>query len=212
MDLELLYPLGYLSTLAFALRFIVQWLYSEAKGQSLVIAPFWWLSLTGNLLLLIHSLIQMQFHVSLIQSINAVISWRNLDLMKPPALQKSFPFTLAFMALSSFSVTSFFFFTDREWFRIPDPQVTLFWGWHLIGLFGLILFSFRFVLQWWEAEKAHTSLLGAPFWIMSLAGGALSVIYFSLIHDGVNLIGPLFGMIPYARNLILIAKKKRRVA
>lgn len=108
-DLSALYPLGYLSTLAFGLRFFIQWLYSEAKGQCVVVRPFWWLSLIGNILLLTHALIQMQFHVALVQAINGVISWRNLDLMRPLSQQKTLRFTVALMTGVSLFVFTFFF-------------------------------------------------------------------------------------------------------
>ena len=206
--IKALYPLGYLSTVAFGLRFFIQWLYSEVKGQSLVIRPFWWLSLVGNLLLLTHSLIQMQFHVSLVQAINAVISWRNLDLMKPGTGQKSLGFTLGLMALAILSVASFFIFTGQEWFHAPNATSPISMSWHILGLIGLILFSSRFVVQWWDAEWQHQSVLGLSFWSMSIAGGLLSILYFAELHDTVNLIGPSLGMIPYIRNFMLLIKHK----
>jgi lipid-A-disaccharide synthase len=206
-DLSALYPLGYLSSLAFGLRFAVQWLYSEAKGQSVVISPFWWLSLAGNTLLLTHALIQMQFHVAFVQAINAVISWRNLNLMRPESEQKSLTFTLALMGGAALLVFALFLALFSEWFRIPDPTVDISWGWHLIGFTGLFLFSSRFILQWWDAEKKRQSYLGPTFWWMSIAGGTLSILYFAQTHDPVNLIGPSLGMIPYVRNLMLTTKR-----
>lgn len=210
--IKALYPLGYLSTVAFGLRFFIQWLYSESKGQSVVIRPFWWLSLIGNLLLLGHALIQMQFHVCLVQAINGVIAWRNLNLMKPETEQKSLAFTLSLMGFFILSVTSYFFFSGIEWFHAPQATVPIAMAWHLLGLVGLILFSSRFVVQWWDAEWQHQSVLGLSFWSMSIAGGLLSILYFAQLHDTVNLIGPSLGMIPYIRNMMLLRKAKKRVA
>ncbi|QLH36143.1 MAG: lipid-A-disaccharide synthase N-terminal domain-containing protein [Parachlamydiaceae bacterium] len=81
---EFLYPLGFLSSLAFGARFIVQWLKSEIhkKALSLLlleVIPRWKYSA------FFHSFIQMQFHVCLIQVVNGVISWRNLNLMQAPS-------------------------------------------------------------------------------------------------------------------------------
>ncbi len=47
---------GWLGNAAFFSRFFVQWYASEKKKQVVVPAVFWWLSLTGSLLLLIYSL------------------------------------------------------------------------------------------------------------------------------------------------------------
>lgn len=218
---EWLYPLGFLSSLAFSSRMLLQWITSEVKGRSVVMPAFWKLSLCGNILLALHSLIQVQFHVCLIQVCNAIISWRNLNLMRPLQQQTSFRATviLLFSAILSvftvFWLNGIFLFPDAEaWFRIPKTpwqdhgHLEIAWSWHLIGFMGLLLFGSRFWVQWWCAEKKKTSYLGEAFWWISLLGEGLCLLYFCKIHDPVNAIGPAFGMIPYIRNLILIHKKE----
>lgn len=211
---EFLYPLGYLSALAFGGRFALQWFLSELKGKSVVPKAFWQLSLIGNSLLVIHSLIQLQFHVCLVQVCNAVISWRNLNLMQPLERQVSLSRVIQYLIFSSlgvifcFLVEGYFRENGVVWFRMPielassSSEPTNIW-WHLFGTIGLILFSSRFWVQWWEAERAKKSELGLPFWWLSLSGGLISLIYFARIDDWVNLIGPLFGLIPYVRNIML---------
>ncbi|QLH36144.1 MAG: lipid-A-disaccharide synthase N-terminal domain-containing protein [Parachlamydiaceae bacterium] len=76
------------------------------------------------------------------------------------------------------------------------------------GFAGLILFNSRFWIQWWHAEQTQTSTLGRSFWWISLAGALCSIAYFARIQDPVNLIGPVIGMIPYVRNLMLLHKSK----
>lgn len=214
---ELLYPLGFLSSIAFGARFILQWLTSEIERRSVVTRSFWQFSLIGNILLLIHSLIQMQFHVCLVQACNAVISWRNLDLMQPHTRQYSLRFVLYLLLGSVAAICAIFAVqgyllgsTFLDWFRLPmwddqAPRYVNIW-WHLIGSLGLILFSSRFWIQWWYAEQAKKSYLGKPFWWLSLVGGVLSLIYFVRIDDPVNIVGPAFGLIPYIRNLMLMKK------
>ena len=201
-----LYPLGYLSSVFFALRFIIQWLQSEKLGHVVVPALFWQLSLAGNLFLLIHSLIQMQYHVALVQTLNGVISWRNLNLMT--SSQKSFSFTVFLMFLFSSLTTSYFLFVAPEWFSAPIGSYQLHLNWHLFGFFGIVLFSLRFLVQWWQSERDHQSELTPLFWVMSLAGGLMSLIYFLKLKDPVNALGPALGLIPYIRNLMLIRKKR----
>jgi lipid-A-disaccharide synthase-like uncharacterized protein len=216
---EWLYPLGFLSAIAFSSRMLLQWLASEVRGRSVVMPAFWKLSLCGNILLALHSLIQVQFHVCLIQSCNAIISWRNLNLMQPIDEQISLRKTIAIListmvaVLGIFWLNGYLFMENTEaWFRIPmapwqdniDLHIPL--GWHLIGFAGLALFSSRFWVQWWCAEQQKSSYLSSSFWWIGLTGESLCFFYFLKIHDPVNAIGPAFGLIPYIRNLMLIYK------
>src|ERR1043166_1214308 len=50
--------LGWLGNAVFFSRFLVQWYATERKKRVVVPSLFWWLSLTGSLLLLIYSLRQ----------------------------------------------------------------------------------------------------------------------------------------------------------
>jgi lipid-A-disaccharide synthase-like uncharacterized protein len=218
---EWLYPLGFLASIAFSSRMLLQWLTSEVKGRSIVMPTFWKLSLCGNLLLAMHSLIQVQYHVCLIQTCNAVISWRNLNLMKSVKQQISLIKTVKiFIASVAFITTIFwidgylFLENKANWFRIPsnpwqdNANLKIPFFWHLIGFIGLALFSSRFWIQWWCAEKQRKSYLSRSFWWISLIGESLCLIYFLKIHDPVNSIGPACGLIPYVRNLMLIYKKQ----
>lgn len=211
-----LYPLGFLAALIFGLRFIIQWLQSEKAQKSIVPPSFWKLSLIGNLLLAIHSFIQIQYHVCLVQACNAVISWRNINLMQNKHSRFSFSTTLffiigvIFLVTIAFALQDEFLIKDGNWFRIPTvpwrqnalPSASL--SWHLLGTIAYFLFSIRFWIQWWFAEKMRVNQLPLTFWWLSLVGAFLSIIYFLRIGDSVNLIGPLLGIIPYFRNLMLM--------
>lgn len=213
---ELLYPLGFLSALAFGARFIVQWLKSEINRKSFVTPAFWKLSLTGNILLFLHSFIQLQFHVCIIQVVNGVISWRNLNLMKESSrhirtrsVVLLLLFLLAATILTFFLQELYFLDVDNAWFRIPSNSwnsnpLSIDYIWHAFGFVGLVLFNSRFWIQWWHAEKTQKSSLGRSFWWISLMGAFCSIAYFARIQDPVNLIGPVIGIIPYIRNLMLL--------
>ena len=207
----LLYPLGFLSGLAFGARFIVQWLQSERAHQSVVTRSFWHLSLLGNLLLLIHSLIQIQAQIGIVQACNAVISWRNLNLIQTKRPPVSFAAVICLL-VGSILLTCLAFQLEGGWFRIPtapwqsgDPGSISF-VWHAIGTLAYLLFSSRFWIQWWLSERAQASSLPLCFWWLSLGGALLSIPYFIKIGDTVNLIGPMMGIVPYIRNLMLMKK------
>lgn len=212
---EFLYPLGFLSSLAFGARVMLQWVQSEIKKESVVTKGFWQLSLTGNALLMLHALIQLQFHVCVVQACNAVISWRNINLMKPQHthLKKVLLLLVGAIALTvgAFVLQGYLFFDGTiSWFRIPltpwsqNEHLHIAGYWHVIGFVGIVLFASRFWVQWWDAERHKKSRLGSAFWWISLVGDLLCLFYFAQIQDPVNLIGPALGLIPYIRNLVLI--------
>lgn len=218
---EWLYPLGFLSAGAFSGRMLLQWVSSEAKGRSTVMPAFWILSLIGNILLAAHSFIQIQIHVCLIQACNGVISWRNLNLMQPKESQVTLQTTLLAMAgavlsvIGAFWIQSHYLMEDTSaWFRIPSTPwqsstgTNISIAWHLIGFFGLALFASRFWIQWLGAEIHKKSYLSGSFWWASLIGDLVCTIYFFAIGDPVNYLGPLFGLVVYTRNLMLIHKSK----
>lgn len=215
-----LYPLGFLSVLTFGARFIIQWLQSEKAQKSLAPRPFWQLSLLGNLLLMLHGFIQIQYPVCFVQTCNAIISWRNLNLMQTQRPAVSFK-TICTLLIGSvlfislaFTAQDWWLIRDGNWFRIPTAPwqatsaLSVSFFWHALGALASILFSSRFWIQWWFAERTHLSQFPLVFWWLSLIGGILSIAYFLRINDSVNLIGPLVGMIPYIRNLMLIYKSK----
>ncbi|MFQ5728942.1 MAG: lipid-A-disaccharide synthase N-terminal domain-containing protein, partial [Waddliaceae bacterium] len=120
----LYYPLGLLPTIFFTSRLLVQWFQSEKYKQSYTSTIFWRLSLAGNLFLMLHYFVQVQFPFSLLQAGNAVISWRNLNLLNPRKrtttsttfaifLSSSALLTLAFLAQSIFIIG------ELDWMRTP---------------------------------------------------------------------------------------------
>lgn len=218
---ELLYPLGYVANLAFGVRFFWQWISSEIERKSVANRAFWRLSMMGNLLLCLHALIQVQYHVCLIQAGNAIISWRHIDLFSAPGFQMRRRFVFLILAGSALFITAYFsvqsYLTgDLDWFRVPINSWTssghLPSVWHLVGFLAIILFSSRFWVQWWLNEKHKISQLGLPFWWITLAGNAACMIYFYRIGDPANFIGPAFNFIPTIRNLMLIYQSRRQVA
>lgn len=211
---EVLYPLGFVATFFFTVRFAIQWLYSEYKGQSLVPRSFWITSLIANILLCMHGGLQFQYHVAVIQGCNGVLSWRNLNLMQQREKQIAFSTVVAMLITVALAVTCYFWLTDDQssWFRVPatpwqhaPEQVSM--AWHLFGFTGMLIFASRFWIQWYQAEKHMKSFLGNTFWWMSIVSCLIILTYCLSIGDIVNAIGPGFGMIPYVRNLMLLRAK-----
>lgn len=81
-------------------------------------------------------------------------------------------------------------------------------GWVLFGFFGQFVFAMRFIIQWIVSEKKKESIVPLSFWYLSICGGVILLIYAIYKNDPVFMLGQATGLIVYARNLMLITKKK----
>jgi lipid-A-disaccharide synthase-like uncharacterized protein len=73
--------IGLLGQLLFTSRFLVQWIASERRRQSIVPTAFWWLSLGGAALLLAYALYRRDPVFILGQAFGFVVYTRNLILI-----------------------------------------------------------------------------------------------------------------------------------
>ncbi len=80
--------------------------------------------------------------------------------------------------------------------------------WLGIGFIGQALFFGRFFFQWLESERQGQSVIPRVFWFLSLAGGAFLLAYALYRRDPVFILGQVFGVFVYARNLWLIYRPK----
>ncbi len=73
--------IGFLGQGIFASRFVIQWIYSEKKGQSAIPIIFWYLSVIGGLTLLIYAIYRKDPVIIMGQSFGVLIYIRNLILI-----------------------------------------------------------------------------------------------------------------------------------
>ncbi len=78
----------------------------------------------------------------------------------------------------------------------------------IIGFTGQGLFASRFIVQWIYSEKKGESSIPLVFWYLSIFGGIGLLTYAIFRKDPVIILGQLFGIFIYLRNLILIYNKK----
>jgi lipid-A-disaccharide synthase-like uncharacterized protein len=76
-----LYLLGFAGQFLFALRFLVQWVASERKGESIIPIYFWYLSLVGSMILLAYAIVRRDPVFILGQSTGFIVYMRNLMLI-----------------------------------------------------------------------------------------------------------------------------------
>jgi lipid-A-disaccharide synthase-like uncharacterized protein len=74
--------LGFAGQLLFTSRFLVQWIASERRGESIVPIAFWWLSLAGGATLLAYALWRRDPVFIAGQSAGLVVYVRNLALIR----------------------------------------------------------------------------------------------------------------------------------
>ena len=78
----------------------------------------------------------------------------------------------------------------------------------VFGIISQIVFTFRFIYQWIFSEIIKTSKLPTGFWIISLLGAILILIYAIFRRDPVLCIGQIFGLVVYIRNLMILKRHK----
>ena len=81
----------------------------------------------------------------------------------------------------------------------------------IIGFIGQGIFASRFIFQWIYSEKKGESTIPIIFWYLSIFGGLGLLTYAIFRKDPVIIIGQLFGIFIYLRNLFLIYKKKKNL-
>lgn len=81
------------------------------------------------------------------------------------------------------------------------------WAW--VGLIAQALFTGRFLVQWIASERAGKSVIPFSFWILSISGGLLLLVYALYRRDPVFILGQGLGVVIYLRNLVLVLRERR---
>lgn len=97
-----------------------------------------------------------------------------------------------------------------DYFR--DVFVTRLDWWVLVGFAAQALFTMRFLLQWIASERAGRSVIPLTFWIFSIGGGVLLLVYALYRKDPVFIAGQAFGVFVYMRNLYFVVRERKAAA
>lgn len=73
---------GFLAQMMFAMRFLVQWVYTERARRSVVPEAFWYFSLIGGLMLLVYAVYRVDPVFILGQAMGLVVYVRNLYFIR----------------------------------------------------------------------------------------------------------------------------------
>lgn len=201
-----IYAIGFLAQAFFSARILIQWILSERAHRVVSPSAYWICSLAGSWLLFLYGWLRSDFAIILGQLISYYIYLWNLNKKN---VYKKIPFLLRIVLL----ITPFIAITLI--LRQASSFVDTFFqnddipfGLLLLGSLGQTIFSLRFVYQWIYSSRHGESTLPAGFWIMSLLGSAMIVIYGLIRLDPVLILGQSVGFGAYARNLFLEYKSK----
>lgn len=174
---------------------------SERARKVLSPSIFWILSIAGSYLLCLYGCLREDFAIVLGQFISYYVYlwnlkakgiWRNTHKWLRVLLVAT---PIAALAGACMHAEAFF----EHFFRNEDVPMWLL----LFGSAGQIIFTLRFVYQYWYSSRKGESELPPLFWILSLFGSLSIVSYGILRHDPVLIIGQSFGVVAYVRNLMI---------
>lgn len=205
----IIYSVGFIAQLLFSGRLFLQWILSEKSKKVLTPTLFWWLSLLASFLLFVYGYLREDFAIMLGQALTYFIYIRNLQLQgewqKTPKSARFFLWIFPILIVI-YSYNNNSYDLDKLLKNEAIPNWLL-----ILGIVAQVIFTLRFVYQWIYSEKNKQSILPIGFWILSLIGSILILIYAILRKDPVLLIGHLMGSIIYFRNII-ISKNELKIS
>lgn len=196
---------GWIGNAFYFSRFLHQWVRSERAGRSVTPVVFWWLSLGGCLLLGSYALHRGQVLLLPAFLVNGAVYVRNLHLAATGGKGgRVGPVPAALIGLGAAVALYLTGVAEpREGFGASG-------AWLAVGIGGQLVWSSRFLLQWWFAEHTGRAEFPASFWWYTLAGSLLNIAYTAHLGDPIFLASyaptPLYPI----RNLMLERKAARR--
>lgn len=196
--------IGAIAQILFSSRLVLQWILSEKHKKILTPVLFWELSLLASFLLFVYGYLRDDFAIMLGQVITYYIYIRNIQLqnqwIKIPKLLRIFIYFFPLLILIYGYNNGVY---DREkLFHNENIPTWLF----VLGIVSQVLFTFRFVYQWIYSERRKESHLPLGFWVISLSGSFLILLYAIFRKDIVLFAGQMTGFIVYFRNIVIIKK------
>lgn len=95
-------------------------------------------------------------------------------------------------------------------FMLLGARVT---AWKLIGYLGVTLFTARWFVQMWASRKAGRPVMPILFWILSVIGSLLCLMYFIFgKNDSVGILAYSFPTVVATYNLVLEISHRKAAA
>ncbi len=201
----IIFAIGLISQALFFTRTLLQWIMSERAKKVLSPSIYWILSIVASYLFFIYGWYRHDFSILLGQIIAYYIYIWNLNengvWNKINSIFQSLLIVTPILGIG-FLLKDFHSFLDTFLInkRIPLWLV-------IFGSSGQVIFTLRFIYQWIYSMKKKESLLPVGFWIISLIGSGIIVLYGMIRLDPILILGQSVGFIAYARNISIYRKE-----
>lgn len=201
MNQYLIFAIGFLAQILFSARLLVQWISSEKAGRVLSPLLFWQLSILASFLLVLYGILRHDLAIILGQAVTYGIYIRNLYYH---GFWKKILIPVQILIIA-FPILAICWLINGETYNLQKiiGNKDISFALMLWGLVGQVVFTFRFVLQWFYSEKEKQSVLPIDFWIFSIIGSIMVLSYAIIRRDPVLFVGQLFGFVVYFRNTLL---------
>ncbi len=193
------FALGFIAQGLFSVRTLIQWILSEKEKKVVSPTIYWQLSLLASFLFSIYGWLRGDFAIILgqmfsyyiyIWNLNSKNHWKEIDsAIRVIILLTPIVALIYVLWLGERSI-------DRLFNTVSLPLL-------LFGSMGQVIFTLRFIYQWWYSRSRNESILPPAFWVLSLVGSFITIAYGIFRKDPVLILGQGAGFIVYARNLWL---------
>lgn len=195
-----IYCIGFSAQVFFTARVLIQWYLSEKHRQVESPMLFWLFSILGSLILLFYGWLRKDFAILTGELISYYIYLWNLRAKglfdKTPKLVPVLVSLIPLVALSLMLKDFSSFSTD--FFRSDDLSGPLL----VFGIVGQLIFKSRFLVQWFYSVRHGESSLPMVFWIISVVGSLMIIVYGLIRHDWVLVAGQV-GIVASVRNIMI---------
>ncbi|MCD8041881.1 MAG: lipid-A-disaccharide synthase N-terminal domain-containing protein [Tannerellaceae bacterium] len=202
-----MYIIGLLAQVFFSARMLIQWLMSEKAKKVVSPALYWVCSIIGAYLLCIYGWMRNDFSIIMgqfiayyiyIWNLNEKGIWSKIHVVFRTILLATPLVAALFVLYNSTDFVANFLKTEN----IP-------WWLIVFGSAGQIIFTLRFVYQWYYSHKRGESVLPIGFWLISLLGSSMITIYGIIRLDPILILGQSTGFLAYSRNILIYRKQKK---
>ena len=197
---------GFLAQGLFGVRMAVQWIISEKAGKLVAPSIFWVFSVLGGFTMFLYGVLRHDFSIILGQAISYGIYLWNLD---KNGIWKKLNMLLQIILIAVPIICFCYLLKDvRSFFEhFFNGEVPL---WLIIyGSIGQLIFSLRFVYQFFDSRRKGVSTMSLTFWIISLIGSLIVASYGLIRGDIVLLTTDSLGSIINARNVMIGIKEQK---
>lgn len=206
MEYFVMYAIGFLSQVLFFARTILQWFKSEHEGKVLSPTIFWKISLAASILMLVYGIMrndaailagQVLVYFIYVRNLQLKDEWKSMLLMTRIVIVLC-PIVIMIYLFSGTEYTLNSFLKNEK-----NPFLLMIWG-----IAAQLVFISRFFYQWIYSENKGESVLPLGFWVISMVGSAMTLIYAVFRVDPVLLAAHSLSLFIYLRNILIFYNKR----